>query len=187
MAAAQARVDGGPEAPQRAPADQANRPEHGGTATGVCNFVAFSMSALLGPILGNVLMKASGGGERGAGAHQAAFSPLLVGVALAVVLALFLRETGAPPTPHQPLPNPPQARSPSMASQVLETPRAGDERAAALKGVWQKEIDVRDFIHRTSRPTTADEAFLAGPTDARRRSGTNCRRCSRRSSATELR
>ncbi len=29
---------------------EANRPEHSGTATGVINFLNFSLSALLGPI-----------------------------------------------------------------------------------------------------------------------------------------
>jgi hypothetical protein len=52
------------------------------------------MSALLGPVFGNLLMQASGGGERELAHYQAAFTPLLWGVALAVVLALFLRETG---------------------------------------------------------------------------------------------
>ena len=81
---------------------EANRAEHAGTATGVCNFLCFSMSALLGPVFGNLLMQASGGGERELPHYQAAFTPLLWGVALAIVLALFLRETGraaAKPTP----------------------------------------------------------------------------------------
>lgn len=83
---------------------EANRPEHAGTATGVCNFLAFSISALLGPVFGNLLMQASGGGERELPHYQAAFTPLLWGVALAIVLALLLRETGrAAQTPSQPV------------------------------------------------------------------------------------
>ena len=39
-------------------------------------------------------MRASGGGARELGHYQAAFQPLLYGVALAIVLTLFLRETG---------------------------------------------------------------------------------------------
>jgi MFS family permease len=82
---------------------EANLPAYAGTATGVCNFVGFSMSALLGPMFGNLLMQASSGGERELPHYQAAFTPLLWGVALAIVLALLLRETGraarAPPKP----------------------------------------------------------------------------------------
>src|SRR5215469_6025069 len=55
-----------------------------------------------------------------------------------------------------------------MASQVLETPRAG-ERADAGSGfeggLWQKEIDVRDFIQSNVTPYYGDETFLAGPTE----------------------
>lgn len=34
------------------------------------------------------------------------------------------------------------------------------------EGVWQKEINVRDFIQRNYTPYEGDEAFLAGPTKA---------------------
>jgi MFS family permease len=74
---------------------EANRPEHGGTATGVVNFINFSLSALLGPVFGTLLMQASGGGERELGHYQAAFGPMLFGVAAALVLTLLLRETGS--------------------------------------------------------------------------------------------
>jgi len=73
---------------------EANRPEHGGTATGVINFINFSLTALLGPVLARVLMHVSAGGERQLVHYQAAFQPLLYGVALAILLTLFLRETG---------------------------------------------------------------------------------------------
>jgi MFS family permease len=73
---------------------EANRLEHAGTATGVINFINFSMTALLGPVFGGLLMQASGGGERELPHYQQAFAPLLWGVGLAIVLALFLRETG---------------------------------------------------------------------------------------------
>ncbi len=76
---------------------EANIPEHGGTATGVVNFINFSLSALLGPVFASLLMNASGGGERELHHYQEAFHPLLYGVAIAVVLALFLRETGTEP------------------------------------------------------------------------------------------
>jgi len=73
---------------------EANRPEHSGTATGVVNFINFSLSALLGPVFTARLMGASQGGERELVHYQAAFQPLVWGVALAILLTLFLRETG---------------------------------------------------------------------------------------------
>jgi len=73
---------------------EANRPEHSGTATGVINFLNFAMTALLGPVLASRLIAASQGGERELGHYQETFAPLLYGVALAIVLTLFLRETG---------------------------------------------------------------------------------------------
>jgi MFS family permease len=73
---------------------EANRPEHAGTATGVINFLNFALTAILGPIFASRLIEASQGGERDLGHYQATFAPLLVGVALAILLALVLRETG---------------------------------------------------------------------------------------------
>jgi MFS family permease len=73
---------------------EANRPEYSGTATGVVNFINFSFSALLGSALAGRLTEASGGGERELVHYQAAFGPLIWGVGLAIVLTLFLRETG---------------------------------------------------------------------------------------------
>jgi MFS family permease len=73
---------------------EANRPEHSGTATGVINFINFSMTALLGPIFASRLIAASQGGERDIAHYQATFTPLLYGVALAILLTLVLRETG---------------------------------------------------------------------------------------------
>ena len=73
---------------------EANRPEHGGTATGVINFINFTLSALLGPVFGTLLTRVSGGAERELIHYQTAFAPLGYGIALAVVLTLFLRETG---------------------------------------------------------------------------------------------
>ena len=73
---------------------EANRPEHGGTATGVINFINFTLTALLGPVFARVLMHVSAGGERGLAHYQATFTPLLYGVAAAILLTLVLRETG---------------------------------------------------------------------------------------------
>jgi MFS family permease len=73
---------------------EANRPEHSGTATGVVNFLNFSLTAILGPIFASRLMASSGGAEREIAHYQATFLPLLYGVALAILLTLILRETG---------------------------------------------------------------------------------------------
>jgi len=73
---------------------EANRPEHSGTATGVVNFLNFSLTALLGPVFASRLMAASAGGDRDIGHYQATFTPLLYGVALAILLTFILRETG---------------------------------------------------------------------------------------------
>jgi MFS family permease len=74
---------------------EANPPEYGGTATGVVNFLNFTFSALLGPVFGWVLQRVSGGAEAMALEHyQMTFVPLLIGVAIAIGLALLLRETG---------------------------------------------------------------------------------------------
>ena len=74
---------------------EANPPEVGGTATGAINFLNFTFSALLGPVFGGILMRAGGGvGTLALEHYQAAFRPMLWGVGLAIVLTLFLRETG---------------------------------------------------------------------------------------------
>jgi len=74
---------------------EANPPELGGTATGVVNFLNFTFSALLGPVFGWILLRVSGGAEHLDLHHfQVTFAPLLFGVGIAVILALFLKETG---------------------------------------------------------------------------------------------
>jgi MFS family permease len=74
---------------------EANRPEHSGTATGVVNFINFGITALLGPIFAQTLVRLSAGGERELAHYQQAFQPLLYAVGIAILLALVLRETGA--------------------------------------------------------------------------------------------
>jgi MFS family permease len=75
---------------------EANPPQYGGTATGVINFLNFTFSALLGPVFGRILGRVSGGGtEMELSHYQTAFVPLLYGVAIAIILALLLKETGA--------------------------------------------------------------------------------------------
>ena len=74
---------------------EANPPQYGGTATGVVNFLNFTFSALLGPVFAGLLRTASGGAETMALEHyQDAFTPLLYGVGVAIVLTLVLKETG---------------------------------------------------------------------------------------------
>lgn len=73
---------------------EANPPEVSGTATGVVNFLNFTFSALLGPVFGWGLMKASGPDPRALGDYQATFAPMLAGVILAIVLTWMLKETG---------------------------------------------------------------------------------------------
>ncbi|HXX85578.1 MAG TPA: hypothetical protein VEN29_16565 [Casimicrobiaceae bacterium] len=74
---------------------EANPANLSGTATGVVNFLNFTLSALLGPAFGGLLTHASAGAaERTLEHYQVAFQPLLLGVLLAIVLTLLLRETG---------------------------------------------------------------------------------------------
>jgi len=74
---------------------EANPPEFGGTATGVVNFLNFTFSALLGPVFARILERVAGGAERMELDHyRTAFTPMMFGVALAIVLALVLKETG---------------------------------------------------------------------------------------------
>jgi sugar phosphate permease len=74
---------------------EANPPELAGTATGVVNFINFTLCALLGPVFAWVLRSVSGGAAEMELVHyQTAFAPLLAGVALAALLAAILKETG---------------------------------------------------------------------------------------------
>ena len=74
---------------------EANPPQYGGTATGVVNFLNFTFSALLGPVFGWILLTVSGGADRMELQHfQTTFTPMLYGVAIAIVLTLVLKETG---------------------------------------------------------------------------------------------
>jgi MFS family permease len=75
---------------------EANPPQLSGTATGVVNFLNFTFSALLGPVFGWILAGVSRGVAPMALEHyQTAFEPLLYGVGLAIILTLFLTETGS--------------------------------------------------------------------------------------------
>ncbi len=75
---------------------EVNPLQFGGTATGVVNFINFTFSALLGPVFGWKLQQVSGGASQlELPDFQRAFQPMLAGVLIAIVLTLFLKETGA--------------------------------------------------------------------------------------------
>jgi len=74
---------------------EVNPPEFSGTAVGVINFLNFTFSALLGPVFGWMLQRLSGGAAQLENAHfQVGFAPFIFGVAFAIILTLFLKETG---------------------------------------------------------------------------------------------
>jgi ABC-type phosphate/phosphonate transport system permease subunit len=76
---------------------EANPPGVSGTATGVINFINFTFSALLGPVFARMLADVSNGGRMTLEHFQIAFTPLLFGVAIAIVLTFVLKETGPAP------------------------------------------------------------------------------------------
>jgi MFS family permease len=78
---------------------ETNRPEYSGTAIGFLNFVNFTVAALLGPAFGILLKRSGNGGMPTLNHYQIAFTPMVYGVGLAIVLAYFLRETGPAPRP----------------------------------------------------------------------------------------
>jgi MFS family permease len=74
---------------------EANPPQFAGTATGVINFLNFTFSALLGPVFGWILHRLAGGAVQMESTHyQIGFAPLILGVGIAIVLTLLLKETG---------------------------------------------------------------------------------------------
>jgi MFS family permease len=74
---------------------EANPAHLSGTSTGVVNFINFTFSAVLGPVFASSLMRAGAGADNLQLEHyQTAFSPLLGGVALAIILTFLLKETG---------------------------------------------------------------------------------------------
>ena len=142
---------------------EANRPEHSGTATGVINFINFSMTAVLGPIFASRLMRS----ERRRRARRRALPGDLHAAALRrragdLAHALLLRETGPkargrndPPDPrtrddlnpkHGDLPCPRRFWSPRRRQ------TKGGTRADFEPGLWTKEINVRNFIQHNYEP-----------------------------------
>jgi MFS family permease len=74
---------------------EVNPPEMGGTASGVVNFLNFTLSALLSPVFASVLASVAGdAGSRTLEHYQTTFTPLMWGVLLAIGLTALLQETG---------------------------------------------------------------------------------------------
>ena len=109
---------------------EANRPEHSGTATGTINFINFSLTALLGPVFGSMLMRASGDGPRALVHYQTAFEPLCYGVVAAIVITLLLKETG--PRARQSAPDPSEPFS--------ELRKKGADRAHMINKEHQNDL-----------------------------------------------
>jgi hypothetical protein len=65
-----------------------------GSASGAINFLVFTFGALLTPAYGKLLAHLANGGEMNLPVFRAAGSWLLGGILLAIVLAMFMRETG---------------------------------------------------------------------------------------------
>jgi len=74
---------------------EANPPNLSGTAAGVINFLNLTLTAVLGPVFGWFLQTASGGAPPELQHYQLTFQPLLLGVGVALLLTLGLKETGA--------------------------------------------------------------------------------------------
>jgi MFS family permease len=73
---------------------EANPVRFSGMATGVINFINFTFSALLAPVFGWLLQKSTAGEELARGHFQMTFSPMLLGVGVAILLIFALKETG---------------------------------------------------------------------------------------------
>jgi MFS family permease len=74
---------------------EVNPSQFSGMATGVGNFINFTFSALMGQIIGWLLLKVSdGSGHFLIKDYRMTFSSLLLGVCLAIIMTLFLKETG---------------------------------------------------------------------------------------------
>jgi hypothetical protein len=65
-----------------------------GSASGAINFLVFTFSALLTPAYGKLLAHLANGGTIDLPVFRAAGSWLLGGIVLAMVLAIFMCETG---------------------------------------------------------------------------------------------
>jgi MFS family permease len=74
---------------------EVNADEVKGSATGAINFLVFTLSALMAPVYGWVLVQVSNGGPLDLPVFQQAGIIGVGGIALAIVLSFFIRETGS--------------------------------------------------------------------------------------------
>jgi MFS family permease len=73
---------------------EVNPDEVKGSATGAINFLTFGVTALIGPIFANLLGKGFAGTQNHIAHFRASGIFWMVGIAIAIVLSVFLRETG---------------------------------------------------------------------------------------------
>jgi MFS family permease len=74
---------------------EVNPDEVKGSATGAINFLVFVMSALVAPVYGWLLMKLSSGGPMTLEVFEKGGSTGIAAIVVAIILAFFIRETGA--------------------------------------------------------------------------------------------
>jgi len=89
---------------------EANPPQVKGTAAGVMNFLVFLTTGVMSPFVSRLMLPADGHPLSMAG-FQEAFLPLSVGIVIAIILSLFIRETGLGP------------HAPAKSPESLATPR----------------------------------------------------------------
>ncbi len=73
---------------------EVNPDEVKGSATGALNFLTFGVTALIGPIFANLLGKGFAGTQNHIAHFRSSGVFWMVGIAVAIVLSFFLRETG---------------------------------------------------------------------------------------------
>lgn len=73
---------------------EVNPDEVKGSATGGINFLTFGVTALIGPIFADLLGKGFAGTENHVANFRASGIFWMTGIVLAILLSLFLRETG---------------------------------------------------------------------------------------------
>jgi MFS family permease len=80
---------------------EVNADEVKGSATGAINFLVFTLSAVMAPVYGWVLVELSGGGVLDLPVFQKAGVIGVGGIVLAMVLSCFIRETGSAAQAHK--------------------------------------------------------------------------------------